>query len=95
MSGNPNPTKCGNCGTENPPNQEFCRSCQAPLTISADADALEPALETPDEPSNFAGGGGDMPESGIVGGIGGAPISVPTEPRYQDRDEPPRRRGGQ
>lgn len=90
MSENPNPTTCGTCGTENPPGQEFCRECQAPLTISADAAALEPTPEAQDEPRHYApGGDADMPEGGLVAGIGGAPISVPTERRDREPDEPP------
>jgi hypothetical protein len=91
MSENPNPTKCGNCGTLNPPGQEFCRECHAPLTISADADALEPTPEAQEEPRRFADEGGeDVPEAGLMGGLGGEPIPMPAERRDQDADEPPR-----
>lgn len=31
-----NPVTCSNCGTENPPGQDFCTDCDQPLTASAD-----------------------------------------------------------
>ena len=31
-----NPVSCSNCGTENPPGQDFCTECDQPLTASAD-----------------------------------------------------------
>lgn len=54
MSGNPNPTVCGNCHTENPPGAEYCRECGEPLTLPAEqaldeGDAVErqdPLLDT-------------------------------------------------
>ena len=49
MSENPNPTRCGRCGTDNPPGQEFCVSCHAPLTLTAGADALGETPEAQDE----------------------------------------------
>lgn len=30
-----NPITCGNCGTENPPDQDFCIKCGQPLSRSA------------------------------------------------------------
>jgi hypothetical protein len=30
-----NPVTCGNCGAENPPDQDFCIECEQPLTKSA------------------------------------------------------------
>ncbi len=36
-----NPTTCGNCGTENPPDAEFCRNCGLPLTQSAGEEMRE------------------------------------------------------
>jgi len=36
MSGNPNPTVCGNCQTENEPGADFCSNCGQPLTRSAE-----------------------------------------------------------
>lgn len=30
-----NPTTCGNCHAENPPEAEFCAKCGQPLTASA------------------------------------------------------------
>lgn len=31
-----NPISCSNCGTENPPDQDFCTECGQPLTASAE-----------------------------------------------------------
>ena len=93
MSENPNPTTCGTCGTENPPGQEFCRNCQAPLTISADADVIEPTPEGEDEPQRYAAGGDeDVPQGGLMGGPGGAAFQVPTERLDQDPTERPTER---
>ena len=36
MSGNPNPTVCGNCQTENEPGTDVCTTCGQPLTRSAE-----------------------------------------------------------
>lgn len=36
-----NPTTCGNCGTENPPDAEFCVNCGLPLTRSAGEEMRE------------------------------------------------------
>jgi hypothetical protein len=55
MSGNPNPTVCGNCHTENPPNSEYCRECGAALTLVAEqalierdtAESQDPLFDTP------------------------------------------------
>jgi zinc-ribbon domain len=91
MSENPNPTRCGNCGTENPPGQEFCIHCHAPLTIAADAEALEESPETEDEPRQYEpGGAADSPGVVLMGGFGGAPIPVPTETIMPEPDQPPR-----
>lgn len=38
-----NPVTCGNCGTENPPDQEFCTNCDQPLTKSAAQGIVEQA----------------------------------------------------
>ncbi len=39
MSGNPNPTICGRCGTRNPPNSAVCAQCGAPLVAADSTDA--------------------------------------------------------
>lgn len=78
MSENPNPTRCGNCGTENPPGQEFCLNCHAPLTLAADPGVLE---GTPEE---------EMPGGVVVAGMGGAPIPVSGDVLDPDEDAPPR-----
>jgi len=36
-----NPVSCSNCGTENPPGQDFCTECDQPLTASADGGLRE------------------------------------------------------
>jgi hypothetical protein len=80
MSENPNPTRCGNCGTDNPPGQEFCLSCHAPLTLAADAAALDETLEAEDEPRTYEPEGAvDRPGAVLMGGMGGPPIPVPAE----------------
>jgi hypothetical protein len=50
MSGNPNPTVCGNCHTENPPNAEYCRECGAALTLAAEQAVLEHDTAKPQDP---------------------------------------------
>jgi uncharacterized OB-fold protein len=91
MSENPNPTRCGNCGTENPPGQEFCIKCHKPLTLAADAAALEDTPEAPDELRRIENPGSDeTPEVIIMGGMGGAPILVPMDPVDEDPEEVPR-----
>lgn len=80
MSENPNPTRCGNCGTENPPGQDFCNRCHAPLTLAADATALEGTPEAEDEARRYETVRGDgTPGVVVMGGMGGPPIPVPAE----------------
>ncbi len=38
-----NPVTCGNCGTENSPDQDFCVNCGQPLTKSAAQGIVEQA----------------------------------------------------
>ena len=91
MSENPNPAVCGSCGTVNPPNQEFCVRCRAPLTLTAGADALAGTPESADELRPVdAGHDADTPDVIVAGGIGGAPIPMPAEPLDPDPDRPPR-----
>ncbi len=45
MSGNP--MTCSNCGTENPPERDYCSNCGQPLTASAD-EAARTQLEAQD-----------------------------------------------
>jgi hypothetical protein len=91
MSENPNPTRCGRCGTDNPPGQEFCLTCHAPLTITADVEALN---ETPEAEDGLklheAGDATDAPGVVLMGGMGGPPIPVPTERIDPEPDRPPR-----
>lgn len=42
MSGNPNPTTCGRCGTRNPPRQTVCASCGASLVAPDSTDTALP-----------------------------------------------------
>jgi hypothetical protein len=91
MSENPNPTRCGNCGTENPPGQEFCLTCHAPLTLPAAGAVLDETPEDLDDPRRYdAGGAEDTPEVVVMGGMGGAPIPVPGESLAPEPDQPPR-----
>jgi len=91
MSENPNPTRCGNCGAENPPGQEFCIKCGVPLTISGDPTVLEGTPEAEDEMRRYEEGA-EVERPGVVlmGGFGGAPIPVPTEMIDPEPDQPPR-----
>ena len=90
MSEIPNPARCGKCGTENPPGQEFCMNCHAPLTITAGADALAGTPESADELERVeTPATEDTPDAVVVGGIGGAPIPVPTERLDPGPDRPP------
>ena len=91
MSENPNPTRCGNCGTENPPGQEFCVRCHAPLTLAADAVALAGTPEAEDEPRSYEPEG-EVGSPGVVlmGGMGGPPIPVPLETVEPDPGQSPR-----
>jgi hypothetical protein len=91
MSENPNPTRCGTCGTMNPPGAEVCAKCGAPLTITAGADALEGTPESPDELERIEGGTKEAtPDVVVMGGMGGAPITLPTDDLDLDPDRPPR-----
>jgi len=84
---NLNPTRCGTCGTENPPGQEFCIKCHTPLTITADAAVLDETPEDLDNPAQYDPDTADNTPSTIL--IGGAPIPVPTERIDPEPDRPP------
>jgi hypothetical protein len=86
MSENPNPTRCGNCGTDNPPGQEFCITCGQPLTLTADAALLGESPERVDEPGSHEGERDDA-VLGIpmIGGLGGAPLLMRTEENDQEQ----------
>ena len=89
MSENPNPTRCGNCGTDNPPGEEFCVKCGAPLTITADVDVLADTPEALDNPAQYDADAADnAPGTVLVGGMGGAPqvMPMPVEPERPPRD---------
>ena len=70
-----NPVTCGNCGTENSPEEEFCTNCGQPLTASAE-EGLRENLDAQDHGSLFDDGG--LPGAGMVGGAGG--IATPLLP---------------
>ena len=87
MSENPNPTRCGNCGTMNPPGEEFCVKCQAPLTITGDADVLDQTPEALDEPASYAPERAeDTPDVVVMGGL----EPMPTEDVGSEADRRPR-----
>lgn len=91
MSENPNPTRCGNCGTDNPPGQELCVRCHAPLTVVGDAALLDRAPEALDDPAQYdTGAAGEGPDAVVMGGMGGAPIPVPAKSLEPDSNRPPR-----
>ncbi len=69
-----NPVTCGNCGTENPPDQDVCSECGLPLTGSGD-EALRENLDAQDQGgliggSGTAGTGAQPTDPGL--GLGGA-----------------------
>jgi hypothetical protein len=90
MSENLNPTRCGNCGTDNPPGQEFCVGCGQPLTLAADAAVLAETPETVDDPRQYdqtnVGAPAEVP---VMGGLGGAPLLMPAESVAPELDEQP------
>ncbi|MDP9354745.1 MAG: hypothetical protein M3R02_05585, partial [Chloroflexota bacterium] len=60
-----NPVTCGNCGTENPPDQDVCMECGLPLTGSGD-EGLRENLEAQDH-GGLLGGGGTLGAAGTLG----------------------------
>ncbi len=88
MSENPNPIVCGNCHTTNPPGQEFCIRCHAPLTATAAAAALDQTPEAVDEPRAFAAEDDEAgPEHVVRSSLGGEVLALPTEPLDPRPDE--------
>ncbi|HEY7030946.1 MAG TPA: zinc-ribbon domain-containing protein [Thermomicrobiales bacterium] len=88
-----NPVTCGNCGTENSPDEEFCTNCGQPLTQSAE-EGLRENIEAQDSPSLF-GAGGAAPGPGVVGAggviaAGGVGRPLVTGGNVPDPDLPPR-----
>jgi hypothetical protein len=74
----------------NPPGQEFCRQCHAPLTLTADPSLLEDTPEAPDQLRDTEENRDEAPPDGmILAGMGGAPMPVPGETLDPDPDEPP------
>ncbi|HWV34835.1 MAG TPA: zinc ribbon domain-containing protein [Thermomicrobiales bacterium] len=74
-----NPVTCGNCGTENPPGQDFCTNCGQPLTGSADEAIREHIEATEDDGvigSNAPGADGAV--SAVDAGFG-VPVDVPDD----------------
>ena len=68
-----NPVTCGNCGTINPPGQDFCVKCGQPLTGSAEQ-AIRENLEAERHGGllgNDATPAAGAPGPGMVGGAGG------------------------
>lgn len=55
-----NPVSCGNCGTENPADQDVCAECGQPLTASADQGLRE------SEDAQEHGGGDPVGPSGAA-----------------------------
>ena len=68
-----NPVTCGNCGTENPPDRDFCTNCGQPLTASGD-EGLRENLEAQDHGGLIAGSG----TLGAEGTLGAG--AQPTDP---------------
>jgi hypothetical protein len=80
-----NPVTCGNCGTENSPEEEFCTNCGQPLTASAE-EGLRENLDAQDHGGLFDTGG--TPGVGMVGGAGG--LVAPLLPDDGDQGRNPR-----
>lgn len=74
MSDNPNPTRCGNCGTLNPPGQEYCINCHAPLTLAADSAAVQETPEAEDELRELEAPEVDAAEVDDLDRTGGGPL---------------------
>ncbi|MCC6791486.1 MAG: hypothetical protein IT336_07380 [Thermomicrobiales bacterium] len=76
-----NPVTCGNCGTENSPEEDFCVNCGPPLTGSAD-ESIRESLEAQESDGLFDHGGA-TPGVGMVGGAGGivTPLLPDDDPR--------------
>lgn len=79
MSDNPNPTRCGNCGTLNPPGQEYCVNCHAPLTLAADRAAVQETPEAEDELRELEAPEVDAAEAGDLDRTGGGPLPASAE----------------
>jgi hypothetical protein len=79
----PNPISCSNCGTENPPDQDFCKECDQPLTGSADQ-GLRENQEAQDHGGLLGG------DSTGVGGLGGVGSPLVTDIGATNDDVPPR-----
>lgn len=62
MSGNPNPTVCGKCGTKNPPNTEACVQCGTPLTSGDSTDeSLRSAVDLDYDQEEMAAAEDELP----------------------------------
>ena len=82
-----NTVTCGHCGTENPPDADFCIDCGRPLTQSAE-EGLRENIEAQDSPSIFGAGGAVGTGGAAVGGGLGAPLI--TSGNVPDPELPPR-----
>lgn len=85
-----NPVSCSNCGAENPPDQDFCRECDQPLTGSADQ-GLRENLEAQDQGGVLGGGSADLggPASAPTAGLGGVASPLTTDLGGTDEKVPP------
>ena len=64
-----NPETCSNCGTENPPGEDFCVECGQPLTRSAEQ-GLREQSEAQHEGGVYGVGDTDIDSDGpTVGGV--------------------------
>jgi hypothetical protein len=76
---------------DEPPGAEVCVRCGAPLTITAGAEALAGTPEEPDELGRIEAEGNEAtPDLTVMGGMGGAPITLPTDRLGPDPERPPR-----
>ena len=72
MSGNPNPTVCGNCGTKNPPDTELCVQCGTPLTSGDSTDeSLRSGVSREYDQEAMAGAEDELPSMAPERGLPG------------------------
>lgn len=63
-----NPETCSHCGTENPPDQDFCIECGQPLSRSAEQ-GLRSQQSAQDEGGVYGVGDDIGADEPIVGGV--------------------------
>ena len=90
MADQPNPIRCSSCGTTNPPGQDRCQTCQTPLTTAASTAAGDMSPASDDPPRSATGDEENVPETGLMAGLGGAILPGTGEQLDQDPTTPRR-----